>query len=128
MESTSAATSTQTIRDEDDWGILQTISDALESWSQRVCNLETICKRTSDFHQKVVNCLQGQLIDGLISQQDVKELEYAADLWQKLYITYNCKILGCEFSTRDVLTYLLELYSLKQISQDFFIEVALKLM
>ena len=126
MESTSAATSTQTIKDED-WGILQTISDALESWSERVCNLETICKRTSDFHQKVVNCLQGQLIDGLISQQDVKELEYAADLWQKLYITYNCKILGCEFSTRDVLTYLLELYSLKQISQEFFIEVALKL-
>ena len=126
MESTSAETSAQTIKDED-WGILQTISDALESWSQRVCNLETICKRTSDFHQKVVNCLQGQMIDGLISQQDVKELEYAADLWQKLYITYNCKILGCEFSTRDVLTYLLELYSSKQISQEFFIEVALKL-
>ena len=118
--------SAQTIKDEDR-SILQTISEALESWSQRVCNLETICKRTSDFHQKVVNCLQGQLIDGLISQQDVKELEYAADLWQKLYITYNCKILGCEFSTRDVLTYLLELYSLKQISQEFFIEVALKL-
>ena len=127
MESTSAETSTQTIKDED-WDILQTISDALESWSQRVCNLETICKRTSDFHQKVVDCLQGQVIDGLICQQDVKELEYAADLWQKLYITYNCKTLGCEFSTQDVLTYLLELYSLKQISQDFFIKVALKLM
>ena len=125
MDLAAAITTTQTIKDED-WDILQTISEALESWSQRVCNLETICKRTSDFHQKVVNCLQGQMIDGLISQQDVKELEYAADLWQKLYITYNCKVLGCEFSTRDVLTYLLELYSLKQISQEFFIEVALK--
>ena len=125
MESTSAATSTQTIKDED-WGILQTISETSESWSQRVCNLETISKQTSDFYEKAVNCLQDQMIDGLIIHQDVKELEYVADLWQKLYITYNCKILGCEFSTRDVLTYLLELYSLKQISKQFFIEVALK--
>ena len=70
--------SAQTIKDED-WGILQTISEALESWSQPVCNLETICKQTSDFHQRGVNSLKGQMIDGLISQH-VKELEYAADL------------------------------------------------
>ena len=91
-----------------------------------MCNLETIFKRTSNFHEKAVSCLQDQIIEGLISHQNVKELEYVADLWQKLYITYNCKILGCEFSTCDVLTYLLELYSLKQISKQFFIETALK--
>ena len=102
------------------------ISEALESWSQRVCNLETICKQTTDFHEKVTNSLQRQVIDGLLSQQDVKELEYAADFWQKLYVTYNCRVLGCEFSTQDLLTYLLELYSLKQISKQFFIEVTLK--
>ena len=119
-----SAAATQTIKDEDQ-DILQTISEALENWSQHVCNLETISKRTSDFHEKAVNCLQDQMIKGLISHQDVKELEYVADLWQKLYITYNCKILGCEFSTCDVLTYLLELYSLKQISKQFFIEVVL---
>ena len=123
----STPTAAQTIKDEADWDILQTISEALEDWSHRVCNLETICKRTSDIHEKVLNCLQGQMIDGLITHQDVKELEYAADLWQKLYITNNCKILGCEFSTQDVLTYLLELYRLKQISNDFFIKVVLKL-
>ena len=122
----SAAGAAPTIKDED-WGILQTISEALESWSQRVCNLETICKRTSDFHQKVVNCLQGQMIHGLISQQDVEELDNTTDLWEKLYITDNCKILGSVFSTQDVLTYLLELYSLRQILHEFFIAVALKL-
>ena len=85
-----SAAATQTIKDEDQ-DILQTISEALENWSQRVCNLETISKRTSDFHEKAVNCLQDQMIKGLISHQDVKELEYVADLWQKLYIIYNCK-------------------------------------
>ena len=111
---------------DDDCDILFTISEALESWSRRVCSLEKVFKKTTDFHEKVLTSLQHQLIDGLISQQDVNELEYAADLWQKLYITFNCKVLGCEFSTRDLLTYLLELYNLKLISKEFFIEVALK--
>ena len=44
MESTSAETSTQTIKD-DDWDILQTISEALESR----CNLKTICKVENRF-------------------------------------------------------------------------------
>ena len=114
------------IPNDDDCDILFTISEALESWSRRVCSLEKVFKKTTDFHEKVLTSLQHQLIDGLISQQDVNELEYAADLWQKLYITFNCKVLGCEFSTRDLLTYLLELYNLKLISKEFFIEVALK--
>ena len=113
--------------DDSDWDVLLTISEALESWSDRVCNLETLCKRASDFHQTVIEFLQRQVIDGLISPQDVKELEYTADLWQKLHISYNCKVLGCQFSNEDILTYLLELYTLKQISKDFFIRVALKL-
>ena len=116
------SSTTKTPKGEDP-DILLMISEALENWSQRVCNLETICKQTTDFHEKVINSLQRQVID---SQQDVKELEYAADLWQMLYVTYNCKVLGCEFSTRDLLTYLLELYSLNQISKQFFIEVTLK--
>ena len=114
------------IPNDDDCDVLFTISEALESWSRRVCSLEKVFKKTTDFHEKVLASLQHQLVDGLISQQDVNELEYVADLWQKLYITFNCKVLGCEFSTRDLLTYLLELYSLNLISKEFFIEVVLK--
>ena len=61
------SSTTKTPKDED-WDILLTISEALESWSHRVCNLETICKQTGDFHEKVVNSLQRQVIDGLISE------------------------------------------------------------
>ena len=120
-------TSTIKVIDEGDYDVLLAISEALESWSNRVCNLDTVCRRALDFHQKVVDSLQRQVIDGLLGAQDVKELEYAAGLWQKLHTSYNCKVLGCEFSSEDVLTYLLELYSLKQISKEYFIKVALKL-
>ena len=118
--------STIKIVNDEDWDVLLTISEALESWSDRVCNLETVCRRTSDYNQKVIDSLNRQLLDGLISQGDVKELGYAADIWQKLYISFNCKVLGCEFSTEDVLNHLLELYSLNLISKEFFIKVALK--
>ena len=110
----------------EEWDILQDITEGLESWSRRICELETEYNRTSNLHQNIINSLQRQLLDGLISQQDLKELEYVADLWLKLHLSFKCKVLGCEFSDRDVLTYLLELFSLKQISKAFFIEVALR--
>ena len=85
--------------------------------------------QTDNFHEKINNFLQHQLLDGLINQQDFNELSYTAGLWQKLYIMCNCKVLGCElFSSRDVLAYLLELKDLKQISNEFFIQVAVKLL
>ena len=124
------STTTPTIKisdDESDWEVLSSIVEALESWSDRVCNLETLCKQALDFHQRVNDSLQRQLLDGLISCQDVKELEYTADLWQKLHMSFNCKVLGCQYSSEDILTFLLELYSLKQISKGFFLRVALKL-
>ena len=122
------ATTLLAVNDEDDLNILHSISEALESWCDRICNLDTICKKTLDLHEKVKDSLERQMIDGLISRQDLKELEYTSDLWNKLYISFNCKILGCEFSSRDIITYLLELYSLNQISNSFFIDVAMKLL
>lgn len=107
--------------------ILQDITEALESWSHRILNVETGIKRTSDLRQEILNTLQRQVLDGLITEQDSIELEYVVDLWFNLYKTFLCRSIGTDFTDRDVLTYLLELFSLKQISKDFFIQVSLQL-
>ena len=107
--------------------ILEDISEALESWSQRILAIETKIERTRDLRENIVNTLQRQVLDGLISEQDSFELEYVADLWINLYKTFLCHSIGTEFTDRDVFTYLLELFGLKQISKDFFIRVALQL-
>lgn len=107
--------------------ILEDISEALESWSQRILDAETKLKRTTDLRQDIVDALKRQVLDGLISDQDSIELEYVADLWINLYKTFLCRYIGTEFTDRDVLTCLLELFTLKQISKDFFIQVALQL-
>ena len=107
--------------------ILEDISEALELWSQRIFDAETKIQGVTDLRQNIIDALQRQVLDGLISESDSFELEYVADLWIKLYKSFLCKCIGADFSDRDVLTYLLELFTLKQISKEFFMQVSLQL-
>ena len=107
--------------------VLGDIVNALESWTDRIVDAESRIKKTQDIRKSVLDSLHRQVLDGLISEQDSIELEYTCDLWVNLYKTFLCKSSGIDFSDRDVLTYLLELYSLKQISKKFFIDIALEL-
>ena len=107
--------------------VLSGIVIALESWTDRIVDAETRIKKTQDIRKDVQDSLNRQVLDGLISEQDSIELEYTCNLWINLYKTFLLKSAGVEFSDQDVLTYLLELYSLKQISKKFFINIALEL-
>ena len=107
--------------------ILQDISEALESLSHRIFDAETKIQGVTDLRQNIIEALQRQVLDGLITESDSFELEYVADLWINLYKSFLCKCIGADFTDRDVLTHLLELFALKQISKSFFIQVALQL-
>ena len=107
--------------------VLSDIVVALESWTDRIVDAESRIKKTQDIRKDVQDSLNRQVLDGLISEQDSIELEYTCNLWINLYKTFLLKSAGVEFSDQDVLTYLLELYSLKQISKKFFINIALEL-
>ena len=107
--------------------ILEDIASAFDSWTSRIIDVESKLQKTQDIRKSVLQSLNRQVLDGLVSEQDSIELEYVVDLWLNLYRTYLCKCVGADFSDRDVLTYLIELYTLKQISKEFFIQVALQL-
>ena len=107
--------------------VLTDIVIALDSWTEQIIDAESRIKKTLDIRKSVLDSLNRQVLDGLISEQDSIELEYICDLWINLYTSFLCKYSGAEFTDRDVLTYLLELYSLKQISKNFFINIALEL-
>ena len=107
--------------------VLTDIVIALESWTDRIVDVESRIKKTQDIRKSVLDSLNRQVLDGLISEQDSIELEYTCNLWINLHKSFLLKSAGLEFSDQDVLTYLLELYSLKQISKKFFINVALEL-
>ena len=107
--------------------VLNDIIIALNSWTEQIIDIESRIKKTQDIRKSVLDSLNRQVLDGLISEQDSIELEYIYDLWLNLYRSFLCKSSGADFADRDVLTYLLELYSLKQISKNFFINLALEL-
>ena len=107
--------------------VLSDIISALESWTDRIVDAESQITKLHSIQKLVQSSLNRQLLDGLISEQDCKELQYTADLWVNLYKSAICKFSGADFCDRDVLTYLLELYTLKQISKNFFIDIALEL-
>ena len=107
--------------------VLSDIVIALESWTDRIVDVESRIKKTQDIRKSVLDSLNRQVLDGLISEQYSIELEYTCNLWINLHKSFLLKSAGLEFSDQDVLTYLLELYSVKQISKKFFINVALEL-
>ena len=107
--------------------ILEDISQALEVWSHRILDVETKIKRVTDFRETLVGDLHRKVEDSIISEQDSSEFEYITDLWLNLYKSFLCYFAEADFADRDVITYLLELYGLKQISKELFVQIALEL-
>ena len=105
--------------------VLESIIDGLNSWTEKILDVEERLKKTKDIRQSVLNSLNRQVLDGFISEQDSIELEHTYDLWLNLYKSFWCKT--ADFAARDVLTYLLELYTLKQITKEFYISATLEL-
>ena len=107
--------------------VLKDIVIALDSWTEKIIDAESRIKKTQDIRKSVLDSLNRQVLDGVISEQDSIELEYICDLWINLYKSFLCKSSGADFADRDVLTYLLELYTLMQISKNFVINIALEI-
>ena len=107
--------------------ILEDIAQAFDSWTQRILTLETDLRRNSNIRRDIQDCLQKQVLDGLIKREDANELQYVVDLWTNLHRAYVCKKIGADFADHEILSHLLDLFNLKQISKSFVIRVALEL-
>ena len=103
------------------------IANALEDWTQRVLDVESRHSKVINFQQTIENSLLRQQLDGFLCSQDLSELRYIATLWIDLLNASSCYNLGCIFVKKNILSILLELYTLKQISNDLFIDACLKL-
>ena len=69
--------------------------------------------------------LRRQQLNGFLTAHN--ELRYIADLWANLLNVATCYSVGRVFFKRDIITYLLVLFSLRQITSSLFTETCLKL-
>ena len=108
--------------------VWEDIATALNNWTQRILDVESRCNnKAATFRQTIEESLRRQQLDGFLSHHDLYELRYIADLWTNLLQATSCYTVGCTFVKRDIITYLLELYSSGQINKNLFIETCLKL-
>jgi hypothetical protein len=108
--------------------ILEKISEALKVYSEHLLfDVEISIRRVEDSRENIFTDLQRKVDAGIISEQDSVEFEYIADLWLNLYKSFICRSAGATFADRDVIKYLIELYEVKQISKELFVEIALEL-
>ena len=56
--------------------VLNDIIIALNSWTEQIIDIESRIKKTQDIRKSVLDSLNRQVLDGLISEQDSIELEY----------------------------------------------------
>ena len=107
--------------------ILEKISGALDAYRRQLFDVEINIRRVEDSRENIFINLQRKVGANIISEQDSIEFEYVADLWLNLYKSFICRSTGANFADRDIINYLIELYKVKQISKELFVEITLEL-
>ena len=79
------------------------------------------------FRQRIGGALNRMQGDGMLNRYDIDELQYVADLWTHLLSAASCYTVGGSFAKRDIITLLLDLYSLKQVTRELVVEACLQL-
>ena len=105
-------------------GKRENVSSTFDSWVVKL--LENGKKKTTDLNEKVKMALGQQLQEGLLNYQEYIDLEYVGRVWTELLNKLNMYKLGSTCCKKDILSLLLELYDLRQVSKELLIEIVLQ--
>ena len=103
------------------------IESAFNQLTDQILDSESRYDKSRSYRESVEASLRRQQLDGFLNHQDVAELRYIADLWTNLLNCISSYTIGCEFVKQDIITYLLELHKVRQITDSLFIETCLRL-
>ena len=103
------------------------IEEALRRWTDRILDAESRLQKTASFRESIEASLRRQQLDGLLNYQDIAELEHITNIWMNLMNCVSSYRVGCDFVKRDIITYLIELYNLRQITKSLVVETCLQL-
>ena len=103
------------------------IESVFHHWTDQILDSESRYEKSHSYREFVEASLRRQQLDGFLNHQDVAELMYIADLWTNLLNCISSYMIGCEFVKQDIITYLLELHKVRQITDSLFIEICLRL-
>ena len=108
-------------------GVWSDIEEALRCWTDRILDAESRLQKTASFRESIEASLRRQELDGFLNYQDIAELKHVTNIWMGLMNCVSSYRVGCAFVKRDIITYLIELYNLRQITKSLVVETCLQL-
>ena len=107
--------------------VWQNIADALDNWSQRILDAETLHDRSENLRLAIESSLYRQSLDGFLTSFELAELLYIADRWIRLLHAISSYSVGYTYVKEDIISLMLDLYDLKQLNAHTFIDCCAKL-
>ena len=103
------------------------VEEALHRWMCKILDVESHLEKSTGFRETIEASLRRQQQDGFLNHQDVAELRHVTNVWINLLNCTSSYTIGCNFVKRDIITYLVELYNLRQITKSLLVESCLRL-
>jgi hypothetical protein len=102
--------------------VWQTIADAVDNWSIKILDAESLHSRSESFRCAIANSLHRLQLDGFVLPFELSELQSIADKWVRLLHALSSYGLGSTPTTKeDIISLLVGLYDLKQLDAQTFI-------
>ena len=100
------------------------ITDAVDDWSQRIFDAESLHKRSESFTTSLEGSIYRLQLDGFLSTFELSALHATKDKFVRLlHLLSSCSIGNrYTFTKKDIISLLLDLYELKKLSAETFIE------
>ena len=107
--------------------VLQQVIELLNVFEQRIADSEFKIEKSKEIGQRIEDVLNRQLMDGLISYVDFLNLRHVKELWISTSAALSSYNLGCHIHKRKILTNLLDLFILKEISREVYVDFVIQL-
>ena len=105
-------------------GVFESISEALQSWLDSLTVLEERNQIVADLNEAIYRTLSQIEKEGTFSIYRFSMLEHVGRIWSKLLDVLSSTT---EVDKRLIVKYLLELYDLKQLTIESFINIIIEL-
>ena len=103
------------------------VENVLNNWLQQALCVESNLQKSQNLKNVIDESLEKMRMDGLLTYIKYEELKSMGNLWYELDEQIICYCMGTESNKRRIIEILLEMYTLKQVSCDLFLNIIMQL-
>ena len=105
------------------------IADAIDNWSRKILDAESLHKRSESFRTSLENSIYRHELDGFVPTFELSELRATKDKFIRLLHALSSYSIGDHHTAvkKDIISLMLDLYELKKLNAQTFIHCCVHL-